>query len=63
MYFVCVLDAEKLEFEVKMCEEHVIVCLEKKTCTCKEFDIEEIPCIHAIAAAKHVGMSPSFLVG
>ncbi|XP_060210461.1 uncharacterized protein LOC132637385 [Lycium barbarum] len=29
-----------------------IVCLEKKTCTCKEFQMEEMPCPHAWAVFK-----------
>ena len=62
-YFVYVLDAEKLEFEVKKGDEQVTVCLLMKSCDCKEFDIEEIPCVHAMAAAKHMGMNASDLIG
>ncbi|KAL0696234.1 hypothetical protein Bca4012_063414 [Brassica carinata] len=31
-----------------------VVDLEKRQCTCNVFDIDKIPCIHAIAAAKHI---------
>ncbi|XP_033134178.1 uncharacterized protein LOC117127685 [Brassica rapa] len=31
-----------------------VVDLEKRHCTCNVFDIDKIPCIHAIAAAKHI---------
>ena len=28
-----------------------------KTCTCKEFDIDKLPCVHAVAAAHHAQVS------
>ena len=62
-YFVYVMDANVLQFEVRKGEEREIVCLELRCCTCHEFDIEEIPCIHAIAAAKRVNQNPSSLIG
>nr|XP_015898030.1 uncharacterized protein LOC107431586 [Ziziphus jujuba var. spinosa] len=30
-----------------------VVNLENKTCSCKEFDIDGFPCVHAIEACKH----------
>ncbi|WMV07521.1 hypothetical protein MTR67_000906, partial [Solanum verrucosum] len=30
-----------------------IVCLEQKVCTCERFQLDEIPCAHAIAVLKH----------
>ena len=37
-----------------------IVCLENKTCTCKRFQIDEIPCSHAWAVLKkkHFDVGP-----
>ncbi|XP_060182378.1 uncharacterized protein LOC132612051 [Lycium barbarum] len=34
-----------------------IVCIEKKTCSCKEFQMEEIPCPHAWAVLKKTNLT------
>ncbi|KAG7542685.1 hypothetical protein ISN45_Aa07g026420 [Arabidopsis thaliana x Arabidopsis arenosa] len=34
-----------------------IVNVDAKKCTCRRFDHEKLPCIHAIAAAEHMGVS------
>ncbi|XP_024009607.1 uncharacterized protein LOC112084604 [Eutrema salsugineum] len=36
---------------------HVVNLIEK-TCTCRRFDLEKIPCVHAIAAADRKKLSP-----
>ncbi|XP_075105083.1 uncharacterized protein LOC142179262 [Nicotiana tabacum] len=30
-----------------------IVCLEKKRCSCRQFQLDELPCPHALAALRH----------
>ncbi|XP_024016119.1 uncharacterized protein LOC112089283 [Eutrema salsugineum] len=42
----------RYEFEVKDETRKYIVHLENKQCICLIFDIDKIPCVHAIAAAK-----------
>ncbi|XP_023644470.1 uncharacterized protein LOC111832395 [Capsella rubella] len=34
-----------------------VVNLDAKRCTCRRFEHEKIPCVHAIAAAEHMGVS------
>ncbi|CAN7126300.1 unnamed protein product, partial [Brassica rapa subsp. narinosa] len=41
-------------YQVDRSEFEFVVDLEKRHCTCNVFDIDKIPCIHAIAAAKHI---------
>ncbi|KAL5578489.1 hypothetical protein UlMin_020188 [Ulmus minor] len=36
-------------FNVKYNQKTFFVDLEKRTCTCRQFDLDEIPCSHAIA--------------
>nr|XP_009784218.1 PREDICTED: uncharacterized protein LOC104232657 [Nicotiana sylvestris] len=31
-----------------------IVCLENKKCSCGQFQLEELPCVHALAALRHI---------
>ena len=47
-----VYQVDRCEFEVKDDTMKYVVDLEKKHCTCNVFDIDKIPCIHAIVAAK-----------
>ena len=47
-----VLPLNKFEFEFIDGTFAVLVNLEKLSCTCCEFDIDKIPCAHAIAASK-----------
>ncbi|CAN7024242.1 unnamed protein product, partial [Brassica rapa subsp. trilocularis] len=49
-----VYQVDRSEFEVKDETMKFVVELEKRHCTCNVFDIDKIPCIHAIAAAKHI---------
>ncbi|CAN6860633.1 unnamed protein product [Brassica oleracea] len=49
-----VYQVDQNEFEVKDETMKYIVDLEKRHCTCNVFDIDKIPCIHAIAAAKYI---------
>ncbi|CAN7073774.1 unnamed protein product, partial [Brassica oleracea var. botrytis] len=49
-----VYQVDRSEFEVKNETMKFVVDLEKRHCTCNVFDIDKIPCIHAIAAAKHI---------
>ena len=48
-----VLPLNEFEFEVIGGTFVALVNLEKLSCTCREFDIDKIPCAHAIAAAKY----------
>ncbi|XP_073304578.1 uncharacterized protein [Primulina huaijiensis] len=41
----------RLEFDVRDRGHSAIVDLESKRCTCRVFDIDRIPCAHAIAAS------------
>ena len=34
-----------------------VVNVDEKQCTCRLFDKEKLPCIHAIAAVEHLGVS------
>ncbi|CAN7073840.1 unnamed protein product [Brassica oleracea var. botrytis] len=47
-----VYQVDQNEFEVKDETVKYVVDLEKRHCTCNVFDIDKIPCIHTIAAAK-----------
>ncbi|XP_018460264.2 uncharacterized protein LOC108831203 [Raphanus sativus] len=49
-----VYQVDQSEFEVKDEKMKYVVDLEKRHCTCNVFDIDKIPCIHAIAAAKYI---------
>ena len=40
-------------YHVKGGELEGVVDIFNKTCTCKEFDIDKLPCVHAVAAAHH----------
>ncbi|KAL5575228.1 hypothetical protein UlMin_016927 [Ulmus minor] len=44
-------------YHVKGGELEGVVDIFNKTCTCKEFDIDKLPCVHAIAAAHHAQVS------
>ncbi|KAL5559202.1 hypothetical protein UlMin_035413 [Ulmus minor] len=49
-------------YHVKGGELEGVVDIFNKTCTCKEFDIDKLPCVHAIAAAHHAQVSVYSLV-
>ena len=49
-----VYQVDQNEFEVKDETMKYVFDLEKRHCTCNVFDIDKIPCIHAIAAAKYI---------
>ncbi|CAN6840061.1 unnamed protein product [Brassica oleracea] len=49
-----VYQVDQNEFEVKDETMKYVVDLEKRHCTCNVFDIDKIPFIHAIAAAKYI---------
>ncbi|XP_019095110.1 PREDICTED: uncharacterized protein LOC104757102 [Camelina sativa] len=57
-----VFQVDQHEFEVKDDKNKFVVHLKNKTCTCCVFDIDRIPCIHAIAAAKRTNMDEYKLV-
>ncbi|XP_075507547.1 uncharacterized protein LOC142544377 [Primulina tabacum] len=46
-----VFELGRLEFDVRSRGHSAIVDLESKRCTCRVFDIDRIPCAHAIAAS------------
>ncbi|XP_022855837.1 uncharacterized protein LOC111377032 [Olea europaea var. sylvestris] len=47
------LSPDEMQVSDKM--ESFIVNLERGTCTCKEFDLDQFPCAHAIAVVRDVG--------
>ncbi|KAL5574175.1 hypothetical protein UlMin_023772 [Ulmus minor] len=49
-------------YHVKGGELEGVVDIFNKTCTCKEFDIDKLLCVHAIAAAHHAQVSVYSLV-
>ncbi|XP_073037045.1 uncharacterized protein [Primulina eburnea] len=46
-----VFELGRMEFDVRSRGHSAIVDLESKRCTCRVFDIDRIPCAHAIAAS------------
>ena len=40
----------QFEYDVKGGEIDAVVHLGQKSCSCREFDIDRIPCVHALAA-------------
>ncbi|XP_048624065.1 uncharacterized protein LOC106427815 [Brassica napus] len=57
-----VYQVDRSEFEVLNETMKFVVDLEKRHCTCNVFDIDKIPCIHAIAAAKHIKRDENLFV-
>ncbi|KAL5581296.1 hypothetical protein UlMin_013738 [Ulmus minor] len=51
-----------ITYHVKDGELEGVVDIFNKTCTCKEFDIDKLPCVHAVAAAHHAQVSVYSLV-
>ncbi|KAL5582777.1 hypothetical protein UlMin_015219 [Ulmus minor] len=51
-----------ITYHVKGCELEGVVDIFNKTCTCKEFDIDKLPCVHAVAAVHHAQVSVYSLV-
>ncbi|XP_019265040.1 PREDICTED: uncharacterized protein LOC109242657 [Nicotiana attenuata] len=49
-----VLPIDRLKFNVKEGGMEFIVDLDKRTCDCSEFQLDEIPCEHAIAAIESI---------
>ncbi|KAL5562200.1 hypothetical protein UlMin_031947 [Ulmus minor] len=49
-------------YHVKCGELEGVVAIFNKTCTCKEFDIDKLPCVHAIATVHHAQVSVYSLV-
>ena len=45
------------EFQVRDIDMFARVNLETKTCTCREFDLDRYPCIHAVAACRFRNIS------
>ncbi|KAL5548406.1 hypothetical protein UlMin_003637 [Ulmus minor] len=56
------LQLNPVTYHVKGGELEGVVDIFNKTCTCKEFDIDKLPCVHAIAAAHHTQVSVYSLV-
>ncbi|XP_022873382.1 uncharacterized protein LOC111392302 [Olea europaea var. sylvestris] len=52
-----VVTINEYELHVGVENEMHIVNLEARTCSCREFDLEKLPCKHALAAAKFEGIS------
>lgn len=51
------------QLEVVGGQNAVIVDLMEKSCSCRFFDLEKIPCVHAIAAVIHKGLNIKNYVG
>ncbi|KAL5542415.1 hypothetical protein UlMin_010125 [Ulmus minor] len=51
------LQLNPVTYHVKGGELEGVVDIFNKTCTCKEFYIDKLPCVHAIAAAHHAQVS------
>ncbi|KAL5538211.1 hypothetical protein UlMin_045403 [Ulmus minor] len=51
-----------ITYHVKGGELEGVVDIFNKTCTCKEFDIDKLPCVHAVAATHHAQVSVYSLV-
>ncbi|KAL5546365.1 hypothetical protein UlMin_006052 [Ulmus minor] len=49
-------------YHVKGGELEGVVDIFNKTCTCKEFAIDKLPCVHAVAAAHHAQVSVYSLI-
>ena len=47
----------QFQFEVVGGMKRVMVDLKKNSCTCKVFDYEKIPCVHALAVIKEKNLS------
>lgn len=45
------------EFRVNDGEKNFVVDLDKKTCICREFDLDQMPCAHALAVIRKRKMS------
>ena len=45
------------EFEVRGCDFRATVNLENKTCSCREFELDHYPCVHAAAACRFRNIS------
>ncbi|KAL5537977.1 hypothetical protein UlMin_045921 [Ulmus minor] len=56
------LQLNPVTYHVKRGELEGVVDIFNKTCTCKEFDIDKLPCVHAIAAEHHAQVSVYSLV-
>ena len=49
------------EFEVKHRGIVEVVHLQEKTCSCRRFDLSQLPCAHALAACRHIRLSHNSL--
>ncbi|KAJ4726137.1 Zinc finger, PMZ-type, partial [Melia azedarach] len=49
------------EFEVKHRGTVEVVHLQEKTCSCRRFDLSQLPCAHALAACRHICLSHNSL--
>ncbi|KAL5561179.1 hypothetical protein UlMin_030926 [Ulmus minor] len=56
------LQLNPVTYHVKGGELEGVVDIFNKMCTCKEFDIDKLPCVHAVAAAHHAQVSVYSLV-
>ncbi|XP_019238936.1 PREDICTED: uncharacterized protein LOC109218991 [Nicotiana attenuata] len=54
-----VLPTDRLKFNVKEGGMEFIVDLDKRTCDCSEFQLDEMPCEHAIAAIESIHQKKS----
>ena len=45
------------EYNVGDGDKNGVVNLHNKTCTCRKFDLDQLPCSHALAAARHRSLS------
>ncbi|KAK6123489.1 hypothetical protein DH2020_042778 [Rehmannia glutinosa] len=48
---------DQLTYDVRNGTKNFVVNLDEKTCTCRRFQLEHLPCEHAVAAVKKSGYS------
>ena len=49
-----ILFTRDISYEIQEGDDIHTVCFDKKTCTCKAWELSGIPCQHAICALEHV---------
>ncbi|KAJ4715080.1 MuDR family transposase [Melia azedarach] len=52
-----VYPALRFEFEVKDKDKVDIVDIQEKTCSCGYFQLQQLPCAHALAVCRHIRLS------
>ncbi|XP_008241004.1 PREDICTED: uncharacterized protein LOC103339486 [Prunus mume] len=53
-----VVKINDVEFNVLDGDLNGLVHLQNRSCTCRKFDLEQLPCKHAIAVCRHLKLNP-----